>query len=44
LDQLIRCFIGLIYMPLNRLACVRNSSLGSITHTQLRLFFTRAAI
>jgi hypothetical protein len=44
LDQLIRCFIGLIYMPLNRLTCVRASSLYSITHTPLRLSFTRAAI
>jgi hypothetical protein len=44
LGQLIRRFIGPIYMPLNRIACVRNSSLCSITHTPLRLFFIRAAI
>jgi hypothetical protein len=37
LAQLIRGFIGSIYMPLNRIARVRDSSLCSISHTPLRL-------
>jgi hypothetical protein len=39
LGQLIRCVISPIYVPLNRLARVRDGPLCSITHTALQLCF-----
>ena len=38
MGQLVRCFVGSIYMPLDCLACIRDGPFCSITHIPLRSF------